>query len=54
MDSFDQLGQLYEQRGNYQAALLSYRQGLVLAHKLNHRQNYFETQIKRLMQTEVP
>lgn len=54
MDSFDQLGQLYEKRGNHQAALRSYRQGLVLAQKLNHRQNYFETQIKRLTEAELP
>jgi tetratricopeptide (TPR) repeat protein len=54
MDSFDQLGQLYEKRRNPEAALLAYRQGLTLARRLDHRQTYFETQIKRLTETEVP
>ncbi|MEB3252920.1 MAG: hypothetical protein VKO01_12395 [Cyanobacteriota bacterium] len=54
MDSFDQLGQLYEKRRNPEAALLAYRQGLTLARRLDHRQTYFETQIKRLTETEAP
>lgn len=54
MDSFDRLGQLYEKQRNPEAALLAYRQGLALARRLDYRQTYFETQIKRLMETEVP
>lgn len=52
MDSFDQLGQLYEKQRNPQAALLAYRQGLALARRLGYRETYFETQIQRLRETE--
>ncbi len=48
MDTFDQLGQLYEQSGDPESALLAYREGLILARQLGHRQAYFEEQIKRL------
>lgn len=54
MDSFDQLGQLYEKRRNPEAALLTYRRGLALARSLEHRQAYFESQIKRLTEPEAP
>jgi len=48
MDIFDQLGQLYEQLGNPESALLAYREGLILARQLSHRETYFEEQINRL------
>jgi len=48
MDAFDQLGQLYELIDDPEAALEAYREGLILARHLNHRQDYFEMQIDRL------
>jgi len=48
MDAFDQLGQVYEIIDDPEAALEAYREGLILARHLNHRQAYFETQIDRL------
>ncbi|MGF1567169.1 MAG: hypothetical protein ACFCVD_03695 [Nodosilinea sp.] len=48
METFDQLGQLYEQTGEPEAALSAYREGLILARSLGHRQDYFESQITRL------
>ncbi|NJL49491.1 MAG: hypothetical protein HC929_21170, partial [Leptolyngbyaceae cyanobacterium SM2_5_2] len=48
MDTFDQLGQFYEQAGDPERALLAYREGLILARQLGHRQAYFEEQINRL------
>ena len=48
MDAFDQLGQLYEIIDDPEAALEAYREGLILARHLNHRQDYFEMQIDRL------
>lgn len=52
METFDQLGQLYEQSGNSVGALQAYTEGLTLAHQLLHRQDYFMEQIQRL--TVVP
>jgi hypothetical protein len=48
METFDQLGQLYELTGNPETALRAYREGLILANQLRHRQAYFEGQINRL------
>ncbi|HEY9762773.1 MAG TPA: hypothetical protein V6D07_09615 [Trichocoleus sp.] len=48
MDSFDQLGQTYEQLGQPDQAVNAFREGLVLATHLQHRQDYFREQIQRL------
>jgi tetratricopeptide (TPR) repeat protein len=48
MEAFDALGQLYEQLGDPTAALAAYREGLVMARTLNHREDYFEAQVARL------
>lgn len=52
MDTFDQLGQLYELTNNPQRALLAYEEGLILAGQLRHRQDYFVAQIQRLTTAE--
>lgn len=49
MAAFDSLGQLYEQLNEPEAALAAYREGLVMAKSLDHRQAYFEAQIARLV-----
>lgn len=48
MDTFDRLGQLYEQAENPTGALQAYTEGLALAHQIHHRQDYFTEQIQRL------
>ena len=48
METFDQIGQLYEQADNPNGALQAYEEGLLLAHQLHHRQDYFAAQIQRL------
>lgn len=48
MEAFDALGQLYEQLEDPAAALAAYREGLVMAQTLSHREAYFEAQIARL------
>ncbi|WP_198805621.1 tetratricopeptide repeat protein [Leptolyngbya sp. BL0902] len=48
METFDQIGQLYEQTGNPTGALQAYTEGLALAHQLHHRQDHFAEQIQRL------
>jgi len=48
MDTFDHLGQLYEQFDNPARALQAYTEGLALAQQLHHRQDYFTEQIQRL------
>lgn len=48
MDTFDHLGQLYEQTDNPVGALQAYTEGLALAQQLHHRQDYFTEQIQRL------
>lgn len=54
MEAFDQLGQVNERTGDPQTALLAYREGLVLARLLNHRQSYFTEQIARLSGEPAP
>jgi hypothetical protein len=49
METFDSLGQLYEQLEQPGEALTAYREGLIMARSLNHREDYFEAQIARLM-----
>jgi tetratricopeptide (TPR) repeat protein len=45
---FDQLGQFYETQGDFAAAIAAYREGLILAHHLNHRRAYFATRIRHV------
>jgi tetratricopeptide (TPR) repeat protein len=54
MDTFDHLGQTYELLEQPQQALNAYREGLVLAQHLNHRQPYFVEQIQRLSPDATP
>lgn len=54
MDTFDQLGQLYELAEDPQRARLAYEEGLILATQLRHRQDYFATQIQRLTSEDQP
>lgn len=54
MDTFDQLGQLYELAEDPQRARLAYEEGLILATQLRHRQDYFATQIQRLTAEDQP
>lgn len=49
MAAFDALGQLYEQLGDPAAALAAYQEALVMARTLDHREDYFEAQIARLV-----
>lgn len=48
METFDQIGQLYEQSGNLDGAMQAYQEGLALAKQINHRQDYFAQQVDRL------
>lgn len=48
MDSFDQIGQTYEQLGQPEQAVDAFREGLVLATHLRHQQDYFREQVQRL------
>ncbi|PSN18258.1 hypothetical protein C7271_13480 [filamentous cyanobacterium CCP5] len=48
MGAYDQLAQVYESLEQPEAALAAYREGLILASTLGHRQGYFRTQIRRL------
>lgn len=52
MDTFDQLGQLYELADDPRRARLAYEEGLILARQLRHRQDYFASQIERLTAEE--
>ncbi len=49
MEAFDALGQLHEQLGEPEQALQAYQEALVMARSLDHREDYFEAQIARLM-----
>ncbi len=51
METFDQIGQLYEQSGNLDGAMQAYQEGLALAKQINHRQDYFAAQVDRLSPT---
>lgn len=48
MTVFGQLGQFHEVQGDSAAAIAAYREGLILATYLNHRQAYFQNRIQRL------
>lgn len=52
MEAFDSLGQLYEQLEQPDQALVAYREGLVMARSIDHREGYFEAQIARLVGEE--
>lgn len=54
METFDQIGQLYEQSGNLDGARQAYQEGLALAKQINHRQDYFATQVDRLSLAPSP
>jgi tetratricopeptide (TPR) repeat protein len=49
METYDSLGQLYEQLEQPTDALAAYREGLVMARALDHRVGYFEAQVDRLV-----
>lgn len=48
MTVFAQLGQFHEVQGDIAAAIAAYREGLILATYLNHRQAFFLNRIQRL------
>ncbi len=48
MTVFGQLGQFHEVQGDIPAAIAAYREGLIIATYLNHRQAYFHNRIQRL------
>ncbi|MGD1908273.1 MAG: tetratricopeptide repeat protein [Leptolyngbyaceae cyanobacterium] len=48
MTVFGQLGQFHEVQGDIPAAIAAYREGLILATYLNHRQPFFLNRIQRL------
>jgi tetratricopeptide (TPR) repeat protein len=48
MTVFGQLGEFYETQEDWEAAIAAYREGLILAHHLNHRRAYFETRIRHI------
>jgi hypothetical protein len=54
MEAFGQKGATYEQLSQPDEALAAYREGLILARHLSHQQDYFEAQIARLTDGEIP
>lgn len=50
MNSYDQLGQIHLQRGDYPQALEAFQSGLELAKQLKYQQTYFAQQISQLTQ----
>ena len=48
METFNALGQLYEQIGQPEQALQAYQEALIMARSLDYREDYFEGQIARL------
>ena len=48
MNTYSQIGQIYEQLNDNQQALIVYKKGLDLAQSLNHRVGYFQEKIKQL------
>lgn len=54
LETFDQMGQLYEQLAQPEKAIAAFREALVLARHLQHREAYFLAQIQRLDPSAVP
>lgn len=53
MFAYDQLGQTYEDLNQPEMAIEAYRQGLAIAEQLNHRQQHFRAQIRRLSPDDI-
>jgi tetratricopeptide (TPR) repeat protein len=50
MNTYDQLGQVYQARGDSSQALVAFQQGLQLAQQLNYKVDYFNAQIQQVGQ----
>jgi tetratricopeptide (TPR) repeat protein len=50
MNTYDQIGQIYLERGNYSEALAAFQSGLKLAQQLNYQEAYFAQQIDQVNQ----
>ena len=50
MNTYDQIGQIHQSRGNNAQALAAYQQGLQLAQQLKYRVDYFTAQIQAVSQ----
>jgi len=50
MTTYDQIGQLYLNRGNYSEALAAFQKGLELAQQLKYQETYFAQQIAQVNQ----
>lgn len=50
MNTYDQIGQIYLERGNYSEALAAFQSGLELAIQLKHQEAYFAQQIEQVNQ----
>ena len=50
MNTYDQIGQLYLQRGSYPEALAAFQNGLQLAQQLKYQETYFTQQIQQVNQ----
>lgn len=50
MNTYDQLGQVYRERGDRSQALVAFQQGLQLAQQLNYKVDYFNSQIQQVEQ----
>lgn len=48
MDTYDRIGQTYEQLDQPEAAIAAYREALTLGRSLGHREDYFDAQIQRV------
>jgi len=51
MNAFDQIAQIHLARKNYPQALAALQQGLTLAKQLKYREDYFNTQIQKVMES---
>ena len=52
MSAYDQIGNLYIERREYNQALTAFQKGLVIAQQLKHQESYFNQQIEKL-KTEI-
>lgn len=52
MDAYDQIGQIHLTRKAYAEALSAFNQGLTLAKQINHRTDYFASQIQQTQQKQ--
>lgn len=50
MNTYDQIGQIHMERGNYPEALAAFQKGLELAQQLKHQEAYFNQQISQASQ----